>query len=349
MQLIPEWHPVDAVILAWPNAQTDWATWLDAAQSLYLKLIDAINNTGSAVILLCRDGDIDSVRKRLKHSNQVLIISAEYNDTWVRDYGFLTCFGNGHNTPIEFVFNGWGKKFDATKDNLVNQRYLAKLCSEPLESSALVAEGGALEIDEQGHLLSTASCLFNPQRNGAISTQAYQNEFSAVLGHQTFTIFENGHLQGDDTDGHIDTLVRFTPTKGIVVQACENRPEDSHYTGLAALVEECRTALAGHDVFTLPLPSIHNDEGDRLPASYANFLLCNDHVLAPVYGQAEDRQAIEVLTKAYPNFEIVPIDCSVLIQQYGSLHCITMQVPTNTLKASVINQFKQGVSFYEAS
>lgn len=348
MQLIPEWHPADAVVLAWPTEQTDWAPWLERAQSTYVKLIEEINAANAGVILLCAEATIPRVRQLLCPEQRVLIVSAQYNDTWVRDYGFLTVAAKPHNRPIEFVFNGWGNKFDATLDNQVNQRYLAQMCLAPIASSRMVAEGGALEIDGQGHLLSTASCLFNPERNGSATTEDYSAEFAKLIGQAQFTIFENGHLEGDDTDGHIDTLARFTPNKGIVVQASRNRPDDKHFAGLEALVDECNSSLNDHEVFTLPLPFIENEDGERLPASYANYLICNDKVLAPVYNQPEDEATIETLNQAYPEHDIVPVDCSVLVQQFGSLHCITMQVPTNTLKPSVVSQLHKGVTIYEA-
>ena len=157
---------------------------------------------------------------------------------------------------------------------------------------------------------------------------------------------EHGHLEGDDTDGHIDTLVRFTPEGNLVIQAAENRPEDSHYAGLHALVEECKTKLPGRELYLLPLPDMYSEDGDRLPASYANYLICNRTVLLPVYQQQEDAEAVEVMQRAFPHHNIVPVNCATLVQQYGSLHCISMQVPCNTFKPDVVQQLNKGVSRY---
>ena len=346
-RLLPEWTPLDAVILAWPHTQTDWAPWLDSVVETYLSLINEINNSGTGVILLCRKQDCEDVSAQLSSTNKVLLLPAEYNDTWVRDYAFLTCRQGQHNIPVEYNFNGWGNKFDATLDNQVNERYLAPLCQQPLTSYPLVCEGGALEIDQQGHLLSTALCLTNPERNGQLSLQQYTERFQLQLGANAVSILEHGHLEGDDTDGHIDTLVRFTPTNGLVIQACSNRPADAHFEGLTALVNECQQRIATHSIFELPLPYVENQEGDRLPASYANFLICNDSILAPIYQQPEDQEALRVLQQAYPSYTIVAINCLPLVQQYGSLHCITMQVPVETLLPDITHKIFQGVSIYD--
>ncbi|MEM7418203.1 MAG: agmatine deiminase family protein [Pseudomonadota bacterium] len=345
--MAPEWHDIDAVMLAWPHAQTDWAPWLEEARSTYLNVIAAVNRFNAGVILLCAADDVDSLKSQLPDDARVLIVPAVFNDTWMRDYGFITCKdAQGIGYPVEFRFNGWGNKFNASEDNLANQRYLASMCNAALRSSPIVAEGGALEIDEDGHLLSTAQCLLNPERNGDMSLTAYEDAFKDMLGCTKVTVLQHGHLEGDDTDGHIDTLVRFTPDKGLVIQASNNRPQDSHYEGLKALCDECALELPEHEQFHLPLPYIENEEGDRLPASYANYLICNKAILLPVYGQPEDDEAIAVVQKAYPGHIVEPIDCSVLVKQYGSLHCISMQVPTHTLKDSIIATLKKGVSLH---
>ena len=348
--LIPEWEAIDAVILAWPHDKTDWAPWLEETRQTYLTVIEQVNASGAGVILLCRADDIDGVKCRLPASASVLIMPAEFNDTWARDYAFLTCrdvsMGEVKGRPVEFQFNGWGQKFNATNDNQVNQRYLAQLCQLPLSSSDIVAEGGALEIDQHGHLLSTAQCLQNPKRNGNMTLEAYDDTFKAMLGCNKVTIFHQGHLEGDDTDGHIDTLVRFTPDNGLVIQAADNRPDDGHFDGLTALCDECAAALPEHQQFRLPLPEIFNEDGDRLPASYANFLISNNAVLLPVYNQPEDEAAIAVAKAAYPKHKIVPVNCASLVRQYGSLHCISMQVPKHTLTSSVLARFKEGVTIY---
>ena len=347
-RLLPEWAPLDAILLAWPHENTDWQPWLEEVEATYLALITAINASGTGVILLVPEGLCATVKSRLSPDAKVMLVQAHYNDTWLRDYGFLTCvdMASGRHQPVEFRFNGWGNKFDASNDNLVNQQYLAELLIAPLVSYPIVAEGGALEIDDEGHLLSTRQCLLNPERNGNMTLDSYREHFITALGCSQVTIFTEGHLEGDDTDGHIDTLVRFTPDRSLVIQAADNRPDDSHYAGLDALCRQCNEALPQHQQFRLPLPAMFNADGERLPASYANYLICNQHVLVPTYRQPEDSEALDIIARAYPAFNIVPIDCAPLIQQFGSLHCISMQVPKQTLRPDIVSQLAQGVSVY---
>lgn len=346
-KLLPEWSPQEAVLLSWPDLETDWAHWLLEVQSTYIELINAINKFSCSVLLLVRPTEIKTVKALLSDTSKVLLIPAEYNDTWIRDYGFLTCEINSEMHPFSFQFNGWGNKFSAHKDNKINNSVLACLCRNPMTEYDLVLEGGAVEIDSDGLLLSTKLCLTNPQRNGNLQLTGYQKHFSKTLGATKSVILKNGHLEGDDTDGHIDTLVRFTPENNLVIQTAFNRPLDSHFAGLQALVEECQQLLPKRKIFKLPLPYIKNNEDERLPASYANFLISNQCIFAPIYGQPEDDKALNVLASAYSGFKIIPINCHSLVQQFGSLHCISMQVPTYTLKPEIIKQANSRVSVYD--
>ncbi|MBL4631408.1 MAG: agmatine deiminase family protein [Paraglaciecola sp.] len=346
-QLLPEWAQQEAVMLVWPDQNTDWHPWLNDVQGVYLKIIESLNQAKTNVVLLVRSSEIENCMLRLDKSHNILIVSADYDDTWIRDYGFLSCANGSDMQAIEFVFNGWGQKFDASKDNKINQQVLSQLCRQPIKSIDLVIEGGALEIDQQGRLLSTELCLTNVKRNGVKSMASYMQDFQQFLGAKQSIILQHGHLDGDDTDGHIDTLVRFTPDNGLLIQSALNRPDDSHYEGLTALVDECRKALPSHKIFELPLPHIVNSAGERLPASCANFLISNQHILCPIYLQTEDKWAMQVIQQAYPEFTIVPINCLPLVQQFGSLHCISMQIPCGILKPEVLQSFVSGVSVYE--
>ena len=349
-QLLPEWHLQEAVLLSWPDAKTDWQPWLSHVRQNYLDIIAALNSNDTPVIMLIRQNEIadcQSLVSSANNINKLLLVPADYNDTWIRDYGFLTCQDDDLLKPVSFNFNGWGNKFNANKDNQMNEQVLAKLCQHPLESVDFVLEGGAVEIDDSGHLFTTELCLSNPERNGQFEIEKNQQILQQALGANKVTIFKHGHLEGDDTDGHIDTLVRYTPDNGLVIQSCLNRPQDPHFDGLSALVAEAQLQLPGHEVFELPLPYLENDESERLPASYANYLINNGQILAPVYGEPEDEQAIEVLKTAYPNYKIVAINCRPLIQQFGSLHCISMQVPCGTLKPEITQLANSGMTIYE--
>jgi agmatine deiminase len=352
-QLLPEWVTQEAVILAWPHQQTDWAPWLQDTRTVYLNIITHITQSTGVVVLLVAEQDIVDVQLQLANFTGVLIVPAQFNDTWVRDYGFLTVEHDGQLQPIEFEFNGWADKYAADLDTQVNRCYLAPLLSQPLISFPEIVEGGALEIDGDGHLLSTAQCLLHPKRNPQLTEQDYHALFSEYLGAQQVTILHHGHLENDDTDGHIDTLARFTLHQGIVYQGATNRPDDSHFCGLDAMAQELHSAFPDHTLFALPLPHIMDGIDDldnvgtgaeRLPASYANFLIFNDLILAPVYGVPEDKDAMAVLARAYPHHQIIPVNCATLIRQYGSLHCITMQVPQGVIQPHWIAQALQQVT-----
>lgn len=346
-KLVPEWYQQEAIILAWPDKKTDWAPWLTETRRTYIALMEAINKQNVGILLLIRQAEIDTFLSLAKSLSKVMLIPSDYNDTWVRDYGFLTCAIKDQMHPIEFNFNGWGNKFDATKDNQINRQALQPLCQHSLQSYPLVMEGGALEIDQHGNLLSTAMCLQNPQRNGDMSAAQYSDQFAKSLAPQRVVIFEHGHLEGDDTDGHVDTLVRFTPDESLVVQSCFNHPTDSHFAGLNSLVNECKMHFPNHRIFELPLPQIYNEQQQRLPASYANYLINNHQVLCPTYQQPEDKMALTILAQAYPQHQIVAIDALPLIRQFGSIHCISMQVPCGTLKKAVLEKLNSGISIYE--
>lgn len=347
LKLLPEWVPQEAIILAWPDRDTDWAPWLSKVRACYIELIQSITQNDSGVLLLIKQTEVKAFLAQNSQLSNVVLIICEFDDTWVRDYAFLTCQSSQGMQPIEYTFNGWGNKFDATADNKVNKQALADLCRLPLRSYSMVCEGGALEIDQDSHLLSTAMCLQNPLRNGALSLDQYQARFAEQLGATQTSIMQHGHLQGDDTDGHIDTLVRFTPHRGLVIQSCQNRPDDPHFASLKALVEECRQRFPEHTIFELPLPFVIDSDEQRLPASYANFLINNEQLICPVYGQPEDDLALKQLASAYPHHKIQPVNSLPLVQQFGSIHCISMQIPVGTLKTEITGLFSQGISIYE--
>lgn len=351
-KLLPEWFPQEAILLAWPDQYTDWRLWLDEVRHTYLNIICALNANNTPVIMLIRDTEINTCKQLIAKSfpksiDKLLLVPAKYNDTWLRDYGFLTCQSEQGMQTLDFQFNGWGNKFDADLDNKINQQVFSALLQNPLRSVDYVLEGGAVEIDDNGHLLSTKLCLSNPQRNGAWNKELNLALFQEQFGAKNVSILENGHLEGDDTDGHIDTLVRFTLDSSVVIQSCFNRINDIHFSGLQALVDECKSRINPKTIFELPLPYIENNDSERLPASYANFLISNGQILAPLYGEKEDAAALAVLKAAYPEFVIVPINCHYLVQQFGSLHCITMQVPCETFKPHIIEQATSGISIYE--
>lgn len=345
-QLLPEWVSQEALILAYPHSNTDWHSWLTEARAVYHEVIQHIINASGVVLLLTDKTDIEALNARYAQVPGIIIIEAKFNDTWVRDYGFLTVEHNDTLQAIEFEFNGWGNKFNADLDTQVNRRYLSPLLASPLISYPEIVEGGALEINSSGHLLSTANCLFNKARNPNLNSANYQALFTRTLGAQNIIILEHGHLENDDTDGHIDTLARFSLDNDIVYQGAQNRVTDPHFSDLSNMAQELRQAFPDATLYALPLPMVRHIEDDgtstRLPASYANYVIFNDVLLAPIYDAPEDKDALDVLKLAYPHHQIIPINCSALVKQYGSLHCITMQVPQGLLQPKFIEKALRG-------
>ena len=334
LRLPAEWEPQSAILIAWPHADTDWAARLGEVEDTYIALVAAI--TRFQPVLVCVvDADLQAyARARLASARvdmaQVRFVEIAYNDTWLRDSGPITLRGESGFRLLDFRFTGWGGKFDARLDDkLVEGLHEAGVF---LDSSRQVIdfalEGGAIDSDGAGTLLTTWRCLHERHPDTGRSTLSAQ--LAAWLMQDRVLWLDHGGLEGDDTDAHIDTLARFATEDAIVFQGCED-PADSHYAELQAMAAEL-AALRTRDnepyrLFPLPWAQPIVDGGRRLAASYANFLIINGAVLMPAYGDDADHAAVAVLEKAFPDREIVSVPCRPLIWQNGSLHCITMQLP----------------------
>ncbi len=329
-RLLPEWHPQWGVLLAWPDTHTDWVNHLADAEHCYLDLLAALLDH-QQVRLVCRDTASEQRVKTLAadrglDTERLELIIADYNDTWARDFGPIAVEDNGNVELLDYTFTGWGGKFDADKDNTLNRRLPWQL---PLHSPSLVLEGGAIDTDGQGNLLTTRHCLRNPNRNPDLSEAELVALLKEQLGVTDIWWLDHGELEGDDTDAHVDTLARFVDTRTIAYVQCRNQA-DSHYASLAAMEHELQTLARQHNLTLVPLPLStpqFNREGERLPATYANFLITNEKILLPIYGCDMDQQAIDALQSVSGDRQVTPVNCRVLIEQHGSLHCVTMQLP----------------------
>jgi len=333
-----EWDCQDGILIAWPHAGTDWAYMLDEVTACYVEMIHAILNDDERLVIVAPDSD--EVRMAIGQDvdwQRIEIIEMATNDTWVRDYGPITAHKNGQMILTDFTFNAWGMKFAADCDNLVTSRLNEQgLFKIPVVNYRdLILEGGSIETDGNGAVMTTTCCLTSPNRNDALSKEQLEQELLERLGCTKMLWLNNGSLVGDDTDGHIDTLARFAPDGIILYNGCDD-PEDEHFEPLMKMEQELRamTDINGnpYHLIRLPLPDATYDEISRLPATYANFLIMNHQVLVPVYGQPEkDVIACQLIGEAFPGRKIVAIDCRPLIRQHGSLHCATMQLPKGSL------------------
>lgn len=338
-RLLPEWIEQDAVLLSWPHMNTDWAPILGEVSTCFEKIALTILRHGR-LLVVCPDTTQlpDSLHAHI--GSGLCVVEMPTNDTWARDFGPLCLSSNGKTRQlVDFGFNAWGMKFAACYDNQIcrNLFSIPDLWQQNVEKRGnlnFILEGGAIEIDGQGTLLTTASCIFESNRNPGFSREAILNTIAEELGAKRIHILEHGKLDGDDTDGHIDTLVRLCNDHTIAYVSAPEDNRDEHYQALKEMERELEPlASMGYELHPLPMAeATYNDEGDRLPATYANFLIFNSVVLYPTYATETDLLAKKALQDCFPNKELIGIDCRALIKQHGSLHCVTMQIPAGVLR-----------------
>lgn len=314
--MLAEWEPQSAVQLTWPHKDTDWAPILPEITAVYEEM----------------------AREIKKREPLIVVDSIPHNDTWARDHGFITVEEQGdslttHQSPIttkvllDFCFNGWGEKFEAMLDNQINKHLYEQGMVKGIYEDHLdfVLEGGSIESDGKGTIFTTKCCLMAPHRNQPLTQQEIEERLKEWLGAERIVWLNHGSLIGDDTDGHIDTLVRICPNDTLLYTG-----GDEAHPDLAEMEKELQAlrTLEGkpYRLLKLPLPRPIYDDGDRLPATYANYLIVNGAVLVPTYKQPDlDAEAMRIIGEAFPDREIVGIDCCAVIKQHGSLHCCTMQ------------------------
>ena len=335
--LPPEWVPQQAVLLTWPHPESDWQPILDRVEPVFVAIGRAVSQHEELIVSCLNDAHMEHVEKLLKHGgadmDKVSLFPVPSNDSWVRDHGPITVMRNGQRILLDYQFNGWGNKYEAGLDNRLSIRLheMGAFHGLPMETQALILEGGSIEVDSRGTLLTTTECLLSPERNPQYSRTEIEELLKGQLGVERILWLEHGQLIGDDTDGHVDTLARFCDDRTIAYVSCDDEL-DLHFASLKAMEQELKqlTDAEGspYRLVPLPLPAAqYDDDGQRLPATYANFLIINDAVLLPTYADPLDAIAIERLAECFPEREIIAIDARALIHQFGSIHCVTMQLP----------------------
>ena len=309
--MLAEWEHQSMVQLTWPHEGTDWAPILDEITAVYEEMASEIR----------------------KREPLLIVDTMPHNDTWARDHGFITIEETSFDQKskalvlLDFCFNGWGEKFEATLDNQINKHlYEQGLVKGTYEDHLdFVLEGGSIESDGKGTVFTTECCLMAPHRNQPLTKEEIEERLKEWLGAERIVWLQHGSLIGDDTDGHIDTLVRICPNDTLLYTG-----GDDDHPDLAEMERELQKlrTLDGkpYRLLKLPLPRPIYDDGDRLPATYANYLVINGAVLVPTYNQPDlDAEALRIIREAFPDREMVGIDCRAVIKQHGSLHCCTMQ------------------------
>jgi len=337
-RLPAEWESQAGVLLAWPHAQTDWAERLAETESAYVELIAAITRFEPAVICVASQAVRERATSLLSATAVNLdlcrFVEIEYDDTWLRDSGPISLTVSNGFALADFRFTGWGGKFAASRDDCLIGGLFARGLFSSAEHRRIdwALEGGAIESNGAGALLTTWRCLH--QRHPEQSREQMNRIFAEQLAAERVIWLEHGYLQGDDTDAHIDTLARFAPGDAIVFQSCDDEG-DPHHAELTRMGDELaalRTASgAPYRLFPLPWARPILDDGRRLAASYANYLVVNGGVLVPAYGDSADAEAARIIGAAHPGREVIGVPCRPLIWQNGSLHCVTMQLPQGLL------------------
>lgn len=345
MRFLAEWQHQEAVLMAWPYEGSDWQPWLAAISNSYVELAQAISHTATPLILCQNQQHQQWIEHQLPPHlvNHVRFIQCTYDDTWCRDYGPIAVGQGAPERLLNFRFTGWGEKYTANDDDQVNA-FLEKANAwlKPMAHLDFELEGGAIETDGEGTLLTTTACLLDSNRNKGWNKSRVESALQEYLGVSRILWVSEGFLSGDDTDSHIDNLVRFANAHTLVYTSCDE-PNDPHYAALKAMAQQVtgfrQTNGQPYHCIPLPIPAPISDEnGKRLPASYANFLILNDSVIVPTFLCDTDKKAMENLQHAFPNHRLIAIDGRQLIKQYGGPHCATMQIPKGLLNPAFLHQ-----------
>lgn len=330
-RLIAEWEKQSMVQLTWPHEGTDWAPLLDDVERCYLTMAVAIA-AREKLLVVARDVEhVKSLLSGRAPEDNLIFCQMDTNDTWARDHGALSVEENGKVRLLDYCFNGWGMKFAADKDNLITER----LCRAGVFGGLLcenhrdfVFEGGSIESDGRGTLMTTSECLLSPNRNATYTRSDVEARLKRDFGADRLLWIDYGALAGDDTDSHVDTLARLAPRDTIIYQGCRDKKDD-HFVELERMrgqISAFRTADGNaYNLVELPMPEARYDGDDRLPATYANYLVINGAVLVPIYACEADKEAMRLIGEVFRDREIIGIDARVLIRQHGSVHCCTMQ------------------------
>lgn len=316
-----EWEEQEALIVVFPPKQSDWAHSIDEIHRTYLTFISKIAHFQKCLVI-CEDKK--ALATMLPSLQNIELIEMATNDTWIRDFGGINIYKNHKRRTYDFIFNAWGNKFEASLDNSITKQLFEEGYLEgKLKSLDFVLEGGSIDSNGKGAMLSTAYCLYEQNRNSHLSKKQIRKTLIELFGLKELIVLEHGALMGDDTDSHIDTLARFINKNTIAYVKCYDK-NDEHYDELRKMEKELRKTE--FDLLPLPLPSAKYFNDHRIPATYMNFVLINNAVLVPIYSDPYDAEVLAIFARCFPEREIVGIESSILIREHGSLHCASMNI-----------------------
>lgn len=320
-RLIAEFEKQSFTQIIFPHHDTDWIDYLSEAQETFVNIISSIQKYQKCLIVCY---DIEAVKKRFISYKNLFFVEYICDDTWARDCSALCVQNETQIELLDFTFTAWGGKFEASRDNLMSQN-LTKYYATPLKKCDFILEGGGIESNGEGLLLTTSECILNTNRNATLSSEEVNRRLKEYFGAKEILILNHGYLSGDDTDSHIDTLARFISYDTIMYVKCTDK-NDEHYKELSLMEAELQAHAKRFNLKLIALPMCDPlyYNGERLPATYANFLFVNGAVIVPIYGVKQDKLAINIFKETFKDLEVVGVDCSVLVRQHGSLHCVTM-------------------------
>ncbi len=311
--------------IIFPHVDSDWVKYLDEAKECFISIINTVAKYQKCLVIC---DDIDSVKGYFKDDENLYFIEYKTDDTWARDCSAISIVEDEKLKLLNFTFNGWGSKFEASKDNLMTKK-ISKHYDTPIVSIDFVLEGGAIESNADGIVLTTSTCMKNINRNPTLNNIQITKKLKDFFNAKEILYLNHGYLKGDDTDSHVDTLARFIDNKTIVYVTCKDI-DDEHFKELKLMEKELETMakIYNFTLVGLPMPEAIYFKKERLPATYANFLFVNGAILVPVYGVKEDDMVLEIFKSTCKDREVIAINCSTLIKQHGSLHCVCMNFPT---------------------
>lgn len=332
-----EWERHDATWLAWPSNAETWPETLPAVQAVWIRMAELLSPDERVHFLANNPREADDIRQRLRVSSAVQdnveVHVVPNNDAWMRDSGPIFLVARDRREPRlvanDFVFNSWGKKYGPWDDDDIIPRRLGAMIGCPVIAHDLVLEGGSIDVNGQGTLLTTRQCLLNPNRNPHLSQAEIEARLKTYLGVSCILWLGDG-IEGDDTDGHVDDISRFVGPNTIVT-VVEKNTQDGNFEPLEMNLQTLKAArnLAGQpfEIIELPMPERREGPFGRSPASYANFYIGNSAVLVPIYSSPNDEVALEILRGCFPDREVVGIECTPVAAGLGALHCVTQQQP----------------------
>ncbi|MEA2091449.1 MAG: agmatine deiminase family protein [Campylobacterota bacterium] len=327
-RLIAEFEEQSFTQVIFPHKKTDWLPYIDEAQKCFTNIIKEIIKYQKCLVVC---DDIKSVKKYFSQNKNLFFVEYQTDDTWARDCSALSVLDTNQIKLLDFTFNAWGKKFQSSKDDLMTKS-ISKHYEAKLESIPFVLEGGAVESNGDGFILTTSACMLNKNRNPELDAVQITQKLNDFFGSHKVLYLNHGYLAGDDTDSHIDTLARFIEEKTIMYVRCKDE-NDEHFEELKLMEYELQEFAKIYDftLIPLPMPDALSFEEERLPATYANFLFINGAVLVPTYGVKQDEEALDIFRSAFKERDVIEVDCSTLIKQHGSLHCVTMNFASGIL------------------